>query len=156
MKTGGIMTVKRFAKLQPSDLNTLLSGLSGPTAAGRCAVIREALDKLLELAAKEVVAVAAPAPSAGEGPCFPPPFLCITWIHACVVSGLVAALENWAGGTGKKELEHVDMAEKMRTAGLDAFFGHEAWPPALAVRCGIAVPSLPPLPLPPLLCVLHD
>ena len=71
LKSGGIMTVKRFAKLQPTDLNTLLSGLTGPTAAGRCAVIREALDKLLELAAKEVVAVAAPAPSAGEGLCLP-------------------------------------------------------------------------------------
>ena len=77
LKTGGISTVKRFAKLQPTDLNNLLSGLTGPTAAGRCAVIREALDKLLELAAKEVVAVAAPAPSAGEGQCFPPPFFAL-------------------------------------------------------------------------------
>ena len=86
LKTGGILTVKRFAKLQPSDLNTLLSGLSGPTAAGRCAVIREALDKLLELAAKEVVAVAAPAPSAGEGPCFPPPFS-LHYLDPCVRCG---------------------------------------------------------------------
>ena len=83
----------------------------------------------------------------------PPPFLCITWIHACVASGLVAALENWAGGAGKKELEHVDMAEKMKTAGLDVFFGHEAWPPALAVRCDIAVSSPLSPASPPFLCV---
>ena len=72
MKAGGILTVKRFAKLQPSDLGTMLANLSGATAAGRCAVIREALDKLLEMAAKETVAVAAPAPSAGEGLCLLP------------------------------------------------------------------------------------
>ena len=83
LKTGGIMTVKRFAKLQPSDLSTMLASLSGATAAGRCAVIREALDKLLELAAKAAVAVAAPAPSAGEG--LRLPFLCIIWNHVCVV-----------------------------------------------------------------------
>ena len=40
----------------------------------------------------------------------------------------------------KKELDHVDMSAKLKSVGLDAFFGHDAWPPALAVnrfvRCG--------------------
>ena len=54
--------------------------------------------------------------------------------------GLESALERWAGGMVKKELDHVDMSAKLKSVGLDAFFGHDAWPPALAVnrfvRCG--------------------
>jgi len=56
------------------------------------------------------------------------------------VLGLESALERWAGGMVKKELDHVDMSAKLKSVGLDAFFGHDAWPPALAVnrfvRCG--------------------
>ena len=34
----------------------------------------------------------------------------------------------------KKELDHVDMCAKLKSVWLDAFFGHDAWPPALAVN----------------------
>ena len=83
LRAGGVQTVKRFAKLLPSDLSTMLGSQSVP---GRCAIIREALDNLHQLAANRggsgVLVVA--GPSAGEGSgafrCF---FPCLGVVHLC-------------------------------------------------------------------------
>ena len=83
LRAGGVQTVKRFAKLLPSDLSTMLGSQSVP---GRCAIIREALDNLHQLAANRggsgVLGVA--GPSAGEGSgafrCF---FPCLGVVHLC-------------------------------------------------------------------------